>query len=285
MGYHCGIVQDEGQWHGQDTHELSSVSCFLRGITDIFCLLNISHRRGILSILDLLDDHPPTRADVSEALMTWDAIDFETEAASKGMCATALRSFDEWDRHPQARALEGTPPVTLVKIGDAPKRQITRTPTRPLDGIRVLDLSRVLAGPVGGRALAGTFSSLCEDVCQQGMFFCYLAHGADVLLVTSPELPALPLLDTETSLGKRTTQLDLTLPSGRKQLTELAKDTDVFLQTYRPRGLEEKGFGALDLATLRPGIVCANLTAWGWDGPWKDRRGVSFLRLRFETGS
>jgi crotonobetainyl-CoA:carnitine CoA-transferase CaiB-like acyl-CoA transferase len=111
----------------------------------------------------------------------------------------------------------------------------------------------------------------------------YLAHGADVLLVTSPKLPALPLLDIETSLGKRTTQLDLTLPADRDQLTNLAKETDVFLQAYRPGGLEEKGFGARNLASLRPGIICANLTAWGWDGPWKDRRGVSFLAVNFES--
>jgi CoA-transferase family III len=91
----------------------------------------------------------------------------------------------------------------------------------------------------------------------------YLADGADVLLVTSPKLPALPLLDIETSLGKRTTQLDLTLPADRNQLISLANDRDVFLQAYRPGGLEEKGFGAHDLATLRPGIICANLTAWG----------------------
>ena len=99
-----------------------------------------------------------------------------------------------------------------------------------------------------------------------------------MLLVTSPKLPALPLLDIETSLGKRTTQLDLTLPADRDKLAYLAKDSDVFLQAYRPGGLEDKGFGVHDLASLRPGIICANLTAWGWEGPWRDRRGVSFLR-------
>jgi crotonobetainyl-CoA:carnitine CoA-transferase CaiB-like acyl-CoA transferase len=84
----------------------------------------------------------------------------------------------------------------------------------------------------------------------------------------------LPVLDVDTSLGKRTTQLDLTQPADRETLQALAKESDVFLQAYRPGGLAAKGFGTRELASLRPGIVCANLTAWGWDGPWKDRRGV-----------
>lgn len=108
-----------------------------------------------MSILKLTDNSLLTRSEVAEALLKWDAIEFETEAASQGMCATALRSFAQWDQHPQAKALTGTPPVSLTKIGDAPKRRVTGSPSRPLDGIRVLDLSRVLAGPVAGRALAG----------------------------------------------------------------------------------------------------------------------------------
>jgi crotonobetainyl-CoA:carnitine CoA-transferase CaiB-like acyl-CoA transferase len=180
-------------------------------------------------------------------------------ASSQGMCATALRSFAEWDLHPQAKALADQPPVQIIKIGDAPKRTISGDLTRPLEGIRVLDLSRVLAGPVCGRTLA--------------------LHGADVLLVTSPQLPALPRLDVDTSRGKRTTQLNLMLPEDQEKLRELAASADVFLQAYRPGGLQAKGFGVEDLAILRPGIVCANLTAWGWEGPWKERRGVCFAFL------
>lgn len=101
-----------------------------------------------------------------------------------------------------------------------------------------------------------------------------LAHGADVLLVTSPKLPSLPSLDVETSRGKRTTQLDLTTAADRDTLVSLAEEADVFLQGYRPGGLAEKGFGVADLARIRPGIVCANLTAWGWEGPWRHNRGV-----------
>ena len=106
------------------------------------------------------------------------------------------------------------------------------------------------------------------------MMFAFEAHGADVLLVTSPNLPSQPPLDVETSRGKRTTQLDLNVPSERAQLAELVKETDVLLQAYRPGGLQEKGFGVEDVVAARPGVVYASLCAYGWEGPWKDRRGV-----------
>ncbi len=100
--------------------------------------------------------------------------------------------------------------------------------------------------------------------------------------MTSPNLPALPLLDVDTSRGKRTTQLDLISDTDTLKLRELAKDADVFLQGYRPGGLEEKGFGPAELAKLRPGIVYASLNAWGWEGPWKDRRGVGVVARPLE---
>lgn len=113
---------------------------------------NDSHRTGILDILKLTQ---PNKANVAHALLGWNAVDFETEAAARGMCATALRSPTEWSVHPQAEALRGVPPVTLTKIGEAPRRQIAPGAARPLDGVRVLDLSRVLAGPIAGRTLSG----------------------------------------------------------------------------------------------------------------------------------
>ncbi|KAI0629828.1 CoA-transferase family III [Trametes polyzona] len=211
------------------------------------------HKQGILDILGC----EPTRESIANAMLNWNAVDFETEAANRKMVATALRSFETWDAHPQGIALANTPPVQLIRIGDAPKRGIRGEPTRPLDGIRVLDLTRVLAGPICGRTLA--------------------AHGADVLWVTSPKLPALPNLDIDTSRGKRTTQLDLNDPSDRERLASLAQDADVFLQAYRPGGLAAKSFGPEDVARLRPGIVYASLCAYGWDGPWSNRRGFDSL--------
>ncbi|KAI0917561.1 hypothetical protein AcW1_007269 [Taiwanofungus camphoratus] len=211
------------------------------------------HRQGILEILKC----EASREDIAAALLHWNAVDFETEASARKMVATAFRSFDQWDEHPQGKALAHTPPVELIRIADAPKRETQGQHSRPLDGIRVLDLTRVLAGPVCGRTLA--------------------AHGADVLWITSPNLPALPLLDLDTSRGKRTTQLDLTNEEGSAKLASLIKDADVFLQAYRPGGLREKGFGVDDVAKARPGIVYASLNAYGWEGPWKDRRGFDSL--------
>ncbi|KAH9892014.1 CoA-transferase family III [Cubamyces lactineus] len=211
------------------------------------------HKQGILDILGC----EPTRESIAEALLHWNAVEFETEAASRKMVATALRSFEEWDAHPQGQALATTPSVSLVKVGEAPKRPVQSRATRPLEGIRVLDLTRVLAGPVCGRTLA--------------------AHGADVLLVTSPKLPALPNLDMDTSRGKRTTQLDLTDPTDRETFSTLVEGADVFLQAYRPGGLAAKGFGVDEVAKRRPGIVYASLCAYGWEGPWKERRGFDSL--------
>jgi len=102
------------------------------------------------------------------------------------------------------------------------------------------------------------------------------AHGADVLLVTSPHLPSQPFLDVETSRGKRTTQLDLNNLADVETLRELVRDADVFLQSYRPRGLAARGFGPEDCAALRPGIVHASLTGFSPGGPWEDVKSVRF---------
>jgi len=103
------------------------------------------------------------------------------------------------------------------------------------------------------------------------------AHGADVLFVTSPNLPSLPLLDTETSRGKRTTQLDLNVPADAEKLRELVGGADVFLQSYRPGGLAARGFGPEECAAMRPGIVHASLTAFSPGGPWQDVKSVRAL--------
>jgi crotonobetainyl-CoA:carnitine CoA-transferase CaiB-like acyl-CoA transferase len=209
------------------------------------------HRDGVLKLLEAAYN----REAVAAALKTWKAEAFETAAAEAGLCVTALRSFAEWDRHAQGKAI-ATAPVIIEKIGAAPPQPLGEG-SRPLEGVRVLDLTRIIAGPVGGRTLA--------------------AHGADVLLVTGPHLPAVQTLLIDTGRGKRSAQLDLREASERARLQQLVRGADVFVQGYRPGGLAERGFGPEALAKLKPGIVAASLSAYGEAGPWRGRRGFDSL--------
>ena len=215
------------------------------------------HREGALHLLGL-DPATAERADAERAMQAWRAIDFEQAAADAGLVATALRSFAEWDATPQARAVAAQPLFTVRRIGDAPPRVLPALPAgaRPLHGIRVLDLTRILAGPVGGRALA--------------------AYGADVMLVNAPHLPNIDAI-ADTSRGKRSAHVDLRSEDGRATLARLAGEAHVFLQGYRPGGLRARGFGPEALAALRSGIVHVSLTAYGTQGPWAGRRGFDSL--------
>jgi crotonobetainyl-CoA:carnitine CoA-transferase CaiB-like acyl-CoA transferase len=148
--------------------------------------------------------------------------------------------------------------MRFERIGDAPARSLPRLAARnrPLTGIRVLDLTRILAGPVGGRALA--------------------AYGADVMLVNSPNLPNIESI-ADTSRGKRSAHVDLCAAEGRAALDRLLADTHVFMQGYRPGGLAAFGFGAQAIADRHPGVVCVSLSAYGEAGPWCERRGFDSL--------
>lgn len=232
-----------------------------------------NHQRGILRVLGLAQDGSVTREEVSKATSKWNKVDVEAAALENGACAYALRSYEEWDVLPQAQAIDPFP-ISIGKICDGdgdgangPRRNITATPPRDGDkclrGLRVLELSRIIAAPVAGRMLA--------------------AHGADVLWVTSPNLPALPALDIDMSRGKRTVQLDLDddkVGNGndKETLLELATTCDVFIQGYRPGSLAARGLSPEALASRNPGgIVIGNMSAFGPKWPWADRRGFDSL--------
>lgn len=215
------------------------------------------HRDGALRLLGL-DPARSDRDDAQRALMTWRAVDFEEAAAAAGLVVAALRSFGEWDASPQGRAVAAQPLFTIKRIGDAAPLGLPPLPgdARPLYGVRVLELTRILAGPVGGRALA--------------------AYGADVLLVNSPHLPNIASI-ADTSRGKRSAHVDLRAPGGPPLLQDLTRQAHVFMQGYRPGALQGLGFGPREVAALRPGCVYVSLSAYGDQGPWAGRRGFDSL--------
>jgi crotonobetainyl-CoA:carnitine CoA-transferase CaiB-like acyl-CoA transferase len=211
------------------------------------------HRAGVLTLLDCGYD----RAEVASALLQRDAIAFEDAAAEAGLCVTAQRSFAEWDAHPQGRAVQAEPLIAIERIGDAPPRPLPAVADRPLAGVRVLDLTRVIAGPVCGRTLA--------------------AHGAEVLLITAPHLFNPAPLAIDTGRGKRSAYLDLRQADARATLTGLLAEADIFVQGYRKGAIAGYGFGPEQAAALRPGIVYVSLCAFGFTGPWAGRRGFDSL--------
>lgn len=211
------------------------------------------HRDGLLKLLDCAYE----REAVLAALMKRQAEAVETAAAEKGLAVAMMRSPEEWAAHPQGQAVAKLPLVEIARIGDAPARRFPGTAERPLSGIRVVDLTRVIAGPVCGRTLA--------------------AHGADVMRVTAPHLPAVPLLDMDTGRGKLSASVDLRATDDRDWLRTLVREGHVFVQGYRPGALAAFGFSPEALAELRPGIVAVTLSAYGHEGPWAARHGFDSL--------
>ncbi|HEY7268725.1 MAG TPA: CoA transferase, partial [Dehalococcoidia bacterium] len=190
------------------------------------------------------------------ATALWDAQRLEDALADAGMCAGMVRTRAEWQHHPQFAAVRALPLLEIIRIADSPPEPLPAA-ARPLAGVRALDLTRVLAGPVSMRTLA--------------------EHGADVMRVTADHLPGLGEFDIDTGHGKLATAIDLRSADGVETLRTLARQADVFCQAYRPGALAARGFGPEDLARLRPGIIYATLSAYSHDGPWRERRGFDSL--------
>ncbi|HKS49334.1 MAG TPA: CoA transferase [Amycolatopsis sp.] len=175
---------------------------------------------------------------------------------AEGGAAAAMRSRAESLAHPQGQALSAAPLIAPAPIAPAPARPLSMS-DRPLGGVRVLELTHVIAGPVAGRTLA--------------------AHGADVLHIGAAHLPAVRPVMIDTGVGKRSAHLDLRMQEGRERLWRLIAETDVFVGSFRPSALARLGFSAEKLVAARPGLVLVELDAYGWQGPWADRRGFDSL--------
>ncbi len=210
------------------------------------------HREAALKVLG----HPADREAAKKLSLGWDGVALEDAVHAAGGCAGLIRTNEEWARHPQAAAVADQSLLEIVKIGEAPPEKLPPG-SRPLAGVRVLDLTRVLAGPTCARTLA--------------------EHGADVLKVTASHLADSGLVDLDTGLGKLSTQIDLRSNEGTETLRALVREADVFSQSYRPGALAARGFSPDALAELRPGIVCVTLSAWGTTGPWRERRGFDSI--------
>jgi crotonobetainyl-CoA:carnitine CoA-transferase CaiB-like acyl-CoA transferase len=211
-----------------------------------------NHRAAALSVLGTGED----RAQAEQASSRWDGLELEDAIHAAGGCAGLAREAQEWAQHPHAAAVAAQPLLELVRIGDA-SREALPTGERPLAGVRVLDLTRVLAGPTCAKTLA--------------------EHGAEVLKITAAHLPDSGAIELDTGLGKRAAFLDLRKTDDALTLTRLLIGADVFSQSYRPGALTARGFSPGEAARLRPGIVYVSLDAWGRTGPWKDRRGFDSI--------
>ncbi len=206
------------------------------------------HRDGVLDALGL-SGTDTTRVDVENAIATLGALELETMLLERGMICAMIRSLDEWGHHPHAAATNGLPLISVSRLGDAPARPKRQT--------RVLDCSRVLAGPVAGQTLA--------------------AQGADVLRLGADHLPAVPICVMSTGFGKRNTSVDVRTPSGAATMRALLGDADVWLDAYRPGAFAEHGFSPEGLADDAPGCVVVQLCAFDWDGLWAGRRGFDSI--------
>jgi len=216
------------------------------------------HRAAVCKVLGCEAE----REKIQAALMEWDGEAFETAAYAGGAVVSFMRSPDQWLATPHAKALAGLSVLTIEKIGEAPPRPWPAG-DRPLAGVRVLDLSRVIAGPVAGRTLA--------------------VHGADVLLVYGPNVPGIPWLTIDTGRGKLSTFIELKSEQGRARLRELLAEADIFSQGYRPQAIAAQGFSPEEAAQISPGIVYVTLSAYGHAGPWGERRGFDSL-VQTSTG-
>ncbi len=213
------------------------------------------HRDAMLAALDLPPD--TNREGVAAATIGWNRFDLEERVSTHGGVAAALRTSEEWSAHPHSRAPSTASPLLMRH---EPGRSVglgASSPGRPLSGLRVLDLTRIIAGPVASRTLA--------------------AFGADVLRVGSAGVPVVEYLLGDTTLGKRFCHLDFEIADDRDKALALATDADVVVSGFRPGALGRFGLGAEDFFDANPDLVVAELSAFGTDGPWGPRRGFDSI--------
>jgi hypothetical protein len=210
------------------------------------------HKAAALRTLNCKADRSAVEATVAK----WSASALETAIVAQNGCAARLMSLDDWRAHPQGRAVNSEPLIAWTRHSAAPATWVSGPTSYPLTGLKVLDLTRVLAGPVCTRTLAG--------------------FGADVLRIDPPGWGE-ALVETEVTPGKRLATLDLKTAADREIFLSRLKEADVLVHGYRKDALETLGLGADVRRAANPGLIDVALNAYGWAGPWSDRRGFDSL--------
>jgi len=210
------------------------------------------HRVAAEAVLGACVDRKTMASKVAQ----WAKSDLEQAVVDAGGCAAQMRSWQQWQVHPQGLAVNAEPLIRFTVGHHRPSTAWQGSVAQPLAGIKVLDLTRVLAGPVASRFLAGL--------------------GADVLRIDPPTWNE-PGVVPEMTLGKRCARLDLRDKTDRGVFESLLKDADIVLHGYRADALERLGYGAAERHRRIPGLIDVCLNAYGWSGPWQNRRGFDSL--------
>ena len=210
------------------------------------------HRAAAERVLGKVAD----RGEMASKVAPWNAAELEQAIVDEGGCAAQMRTWQAWQAHPQGLAVNAEALVQRQTYETTTDNSWLGSVARPLAGLKVLDLTRVLAGPVASRFLAGL--------------------GADVLRIDSPTWNE-PGVVPEMTLGKRCARLDLKSADGRQVFESLLKEADILFHGYRADALEQLGYTANELQAIAPGLIDVSLNAYGWSGPWRNRRGFDSL--------
>lgn len=210
------------------------------------------HRQAAEKVLGACLD----RADMAAKVIQWNKAELEQAVVDAGGCAAQMRSWQAWQTHPQGITVNAEPLVHVDDIPGGQPKPWLGSIAQPLAGLKVLDLTRVLAGPIASRFLAGL--------------------GADVLRIDPPTWNE-PGVVPEVTLGKRCARLDLRRSTDRAAFEALLKDADILLHGYRADALERLGYGAEQRSRIAAGLIDVSLNAYGWSGPWQHRRGFDSL--------
>jgi hypothetical protein len=221
------------------------------------------HLDAALAVLGVAAEREAVAAEVRR----WKADELESAVVAAGGCAAAMRTAEAWAAHPAGQATAAERPVVIgapVPISGGTGPDLSQPAgAAPLAGIRVLDLTRVIAGPVATRYLAG--------------------YGADVLRIDPPGFEEVPALLPESTAGKRCAALDLAEPADRARFEALVAQAHVVVGGLRPGALAGLGLGPDALRSINPALLTVTHDAYGWSGPWAGRRGFDSL-VQMSTG-